>query len=513
MSQLKEAQAWIDEHSRQQPVLCFCIHWEDRIPDEYFREIYRHIEKDFALCTLSTLEPDKFSMPGPIFTVSRQELKDLRGVRIFVSTDQYQNDFPDDAFVAAFPHSFLGYNTPLAFPGWQSRIYFQDAYFTTTPQTLRDAALIREELEGSCNPAHVRRKRPFYTFFPVGCPRIATVQAHLREMDCEQDTILYAPTGYWTNPYDPRNRMIGEFAPPMIDALLRKFPEYRICFRPCVTSWNHPDVQKLISLFEGHPRFAVSRDFDHLPEFARAITLVTEYSNIGEVFALSALRPEVRCTLEAQRKHLTISPTGVLVSVFDNVAQAVKIALDMPRERWERHIRSCYGQYIYDPAQTMPRIRQALRAVARGESLRESVAVRRVEGNKKAWDKEDFLRRILRPGFVEHQCARDFWRSYPDEPAALAMYLLIMRTVYPPYRIYTELSESQREYMEKMTGHPLSPEMRFADITAAQLENLLISALQKARQEGDVKLSIILLSVLENMERLPLNDPEFHFSE
>ena len=175
MSQLKEAQAWIDEHSRQQPVLCFCIHWEDRIPDEYFREIYRHIEKDFALCTLSTLEPDKFSMPGPIFTVSRQELKDLRGVRIFVSTDQYQNDFPDDAFVAAFPHSFLGYNTPLAFPGWQSRIYFQDAYFTTTPQTLRDAALIREELEGSCNPAHVRRKRPFYTFFPVGCPRIATV--------------------------------------------------------------------------------------------------------------------------------------------------------------------------------------------------------------------------------------------------------------------------------------------------------------------------------------------------
>ena len=51
------------------------------------------------------------------------------------------------------------------------------------------------------------------------------------------------------------------------------------------------------------------------------------------------------------------------------------------------------------------------------------------------------------------------------------------------------------------------------DITAAQLENLLISALQKARQEGDVKLSIILLSVLENMERLPLNDPEFHFSE
>ena len=93
------------------------------------------------------------------------------------------------------------------------------------------------------------------------------------------------------------------------------------------------------------------------------------------------------------------------------------------------------------------------------------------------------------------------------------MYLLIMRTVYPPYRIYTELSESQREYMEKMTGQPLSPEMRFADITAAQLENLLISALQKARQEGDVKLSIILLSVLENMERLPLNDPEFHFSE
>lgn len=310
MSQLTEAQAWINDRSPRQPVLCFCIHWKDRIPDEYFREIYRHIEKDFALCTLSTLEPESFSMPGPIFRVDRQEIRELRGVRIFVCTDQYENDFPDEAFVAAFPHSFLGYDTPVAFPGWQRRMYAQDAYFTTTPQTLRDAALIRQELEGSCNPAHVRRKRPFYQFFPVGCPRIATVQAHLHDRDCEQDSILYAPTGYWANASDPRNRMIGEFAPPMIDALLQEFPQYRICFRPCVTSWQHPDVLKLISLFEGHPRFAVSRDFDHLPEFARAATLVTEYSNIGEVFALSALRPEVRCTLEAARKRLTVIPTG-----------------------------------------------------------------------------------------------------------------------------------------------------------------------------------------------------------
>lgn len=505
MSQLTEAQAWIDEHSPRQPVLCFCIHWVDRIPDEYFREIYRHIEKDFALCTLSTLEPEKFSMPGPIFQVSRQELKDLRGVRIFVCTDQYENDFPDEAFVAAFPHSFLGYDTPLAFPGWQRRMYAQDAYFTTTPQTLRDAALIRQELEGSCNPAHVKRKRPFYYFCPVGCPRIATVQAHLSEMDCEQDSILYAPTGYWANPNDPRNRMIGDFAPPMIDALLQDFPQYRICFRPCVTSWEHPDVKKLISLFEGHPRFAVSRDFDHLPEFARAVTLITEYSNIGEVFALSALRPEIRCTLEAPRKRLAVTPTGVSVSVFDNISQAVKIALDMPKQRWEHHItHACYGQYIYDPAQTMPRIRQVLLAVARGEAPREAVAVRRVEEGKTVWSRGDFMRHILSPERIEYKCARDFWRTYPDEPAALAVYLLTMQHTFPPYNIRSELSGGQEEWAarEKMLGFAIPQDMVFGDLTPDMLRPPLLRSLQMARQRGDALFILTLGPLLGELDAI-----------
>lgn len=513
MSQLTEAQAWINGHAHRQPVLCFCIHWENRIPDEYFREIYRHIDKDFALCTLSTLEPERFSMPGPIFRVSRQELKELRGVSIFVCTDQYENDFPDEAFVAAFPHSFLGYDKPLAFPGWQRRMCAQDAYFTTTPQTLRDAALIRQELTGSCNPAHVKRKRPFYYFCPVGCPRIATVQAHLSEMACEQDSILYAPTGYWANPSDPRNRMIGDFAPAMIDALLQDFPQYRICFRPCVTSWEHPDVKKLISLFEGHPRFAVSRDFDHLPEFARAVTLITEYSNIGEVFALSALRPEIRCTLEAPRKRLAIIPTGVRVSVFDNISQAVKIALDMPKQRWERHIRACYGQYIYDPAQTMPRIRQALLAVARGEPLPEAVAVRRVEEGKTVWNKTDFLRRILRPGALEQHCARDFCRSYPDDPAALAVFLLVMRAAYPPYRVCNELTPGQREDMERMTGAPIPDEMTFSEVGTDMLKPLLLRSLRTARQEGDAILCTALLSLLENLDKLMLTDSDAFLNE
>lgn len=505
MSQLTEAQAWIDEHSPRQPVLCFCIHWVDRIPDEYFREIYRHIEKDFALCTLSTLEPEKFSMPGPIFQVSRQELKDLRGVSIFVCTDQYENDFPDEAFVAAFPHSFLGYDRPLAFPGWQRRMYAQDAYFTTTPQTLRDAALIRQELEGSCNPAHVKRKRPFYYFCPVGCPRIATVQAHLSEMDCEQDSILYAPTGYWANPNDPRNRMICDFAPSMIDALLLHFPQYRICFRPCVTSWEHPDVKKLISLFDGHPRFAVSRDFDHLPEFARAVTLITEYSNIGEVFALSALRPEIRCTLEAPRKRLAVTPTGISVSVFDNISQAVKIALDMPKQRWEHHItHACYGQYIYAPAQTMPRIRQVLLAVARGEAPRESVAVRRVEEGKTVWSRGDFMRRILSPERIEYRCARDFWQTYPDEPAALAVYLLTMHHNFPPYNIRNDLCGGKRDVtaLERLLGFPIPEEMAFGDLTPDLLRPPLLRSLQMARQRGDTLFMLTLGPLLGELDAI-----------
>ena len=75
-----------------------------------------------------------------------------------------------------------------------------------------------------------------------------------------------------------------------------------------------------------------------------------------------------------------------------------------------------------------------------------------------------------------------------------------MRTIYPPYRICAELTQAQREYMERMTGTPLSEEKTFSEVDAGMLKPLLLQSLRVARQENDAALCNILLSLLKNIE-------------
>ena len=88
-----------------------------------------------------------------------------------------------------------------------------------------------------------------------------------------------------------------------------------------------------------------------------------------------------------------------------------------------------------------------------------------------------------------------------------------MRAAYPPYRICTELTQSQREYMEQMTGAPLSEDMTFSEVDAAMLNPLLLRSLRMARQANDAALCNILLSLLENLEELLQASTELHLNE
>ena len=115
-----------------------------------------------------------------------------------------------------------------------------------------------------------------------------------------------------------------------------------------------------------------------------------------------------------------------------------------------------------------------------------------------------FMRHILSPERIEYKCARDFWRTYPDEPAALAVYLLTMQHTFPPYSIRSELSGGQEEWAarEKLLGFPIPQDMVFGDLTPDMLRPPLLRSLQMARRRGDALFILTLGPLLGELDAI-----------
>lgn len=497
-TQTQAVQTWIDAHKALgKPILLYYIWRESRIPDEYFRAIYDEIQHDFSQLTVHGIDTDKFSMPGDMLPLPGDCLKHLHGVNIILVIDEYPFSYPDDAFVIAFPHSFLGYDYPLDLNSMKWKQYLFDAYITTTPQTLRDAELLRATFEFHINPAKIRRKRREFLFIPLGCPRVAVVQKKLEQYTAVQDSLLYAPTGYWSNPGEPCNKMIGTYGSTLIKNLLTFFPEYRIVFRPCVSSWDHPDVLALIEAHEGHPRFVVSRDFDHTPEFARAATVLTEYSNIGEVFALASLRPEVRMTLEHVGHKPEIMRTGVSVHPEGDVMDAVCLALRHKQQFWRAHIRKAWNTYIIPPNAVFKRIHKALVELSAKRYLTHCVAIKR-DHTRPPWCEQDYIAKIFRNGYFDSGLAKEFYQNFPDDHAALCCYLLMHKMFNPTYYIQAKHSLTPEALkMLTETGCIVTEKSLFGDLSINILRTLLLRAKLKAIKSGNLTYDHALDVLLE----------------
>ena len=483
-----QLQNWISSQFPKK-VLLFAFFSRSRNPDEYFREIYLYCQnhiKDLAMATVSSLAPENYSMPGPCFQCAKNDISALTGVHIFCTIDTREREresrYPQDAFVLAFQHSFnsggRGYN-------FRNDRHLQeefDGYTVMSRTFLQDAIFIKHVHEGKVDPRFIRRRRKNFSFVATGCPRIATIRKKLQELaHVEQDSLLYAPTNYrWENPDDPRAHVVGKYGVQVVDQLLTHFPTHRIVFRPCVTTWNHPYTLAVIKAHCSHPRFVYSQETDHLPEFSRAATLLTDYSNIGETFAFSSLRPEIRMTLEAPRRHISLFRTGLLMQQADNAAAAVRTALSQSAAFWSSHIAKCFGTMLEDPQDTFFLVCEAIKAILNGQRPPNSLQIAR-DNTLPLWTKTDYVNNIFsfsRLSFIDCGQIVKFREAFPEDYGALALSLLRLNLIYPE----SELSLDDRRIVQQIAGDKIN---LHADISYKILQRLFLMGAQEARKNAD----------------------------
>ncbi|WP_297260311.1 hypothetical protein [uncultured Desulfovibrio sp.] len=417
-------QQWIAETKRDgRPLVCFFV---DRLllnPDEYFRFIERRLRKDFSFMALVCGEGFDVNLPVKKFFIEDEGLASLFGIDVILLMNSgSRHPFPQDAAVASFCHSFGAYEH-YDYTDYAYMMQFCDAFFVTSEHIFADRQAIESSHVNMIDPRFLQRTRTAYRYLPTGYPRIAAIRDRLAQAKVEPDALLYAPVGMYSNPGERRNRIFPCYGESVVAALLENFPDYQLLYRPYRGAWGVEPYEAIIRKFSGHPRFEVSRNVDRIPDFARAVTCITEHSNIGEVFALATLRPEVARTFDTPYATPRLTRTGVGQSPAGDIVPAVRMALDQPAAFWRTHLSASFGKYIIHPDETVDRIRQCLLALAGRVPFPPHVAIPRQAGLP-VWSQQHYLHQALKGRKINIRLLSDWMRVFPDDAVPVALRLL-----------------------------------------------------------------------------------------
>lgn len=416
---------WIDTNKQQGKILvCFFVDRIDKNPDEYFRYIARELgDSEFTFMTLLSGNEARANISGQQFRLRKEDIALLEGIDIIMLMNWATagHKFPDEARVVSFCHSFGAYEhyNYVGYVGVQRNC---DAFFTTSDAICSDAQDIISAHKGMCDPRFLLRRGSF-RYMATGCPRIAALWDKLQKTTVDLDTLLYAPVGDYDNPGERRNAAFALYGEQLVADLLESFPAYRLLYRPCFSTWGHEPYEAIIRKFSGHPRFVVSRNTDHAPDFTRAAVCITEYSNIGEVFAFATLRPEIRRTFDTPYAVPQVMRTGLAQSPAGDIVSAVRTALDKPTGFWRKHIAESFGSYIIHPDETVGRIRQCLLALAGRAQFPPCVEIPR-NSLLPAWSQAYYLHQTLRDSKINVRLLRDWMSVFPDDAVPVALRLL-----------------------------------------------------------------------------------------
>lgn len=482
MSSLDDIQDHIDSLKRHgKPVVVFFICKQKALPDEHMRHIQAFLRDDFNSLSIMVRSMVPLAhMPDPCFVIEDDEdISCLSGIDFVFTTDSGTCHYPQGAVVLAFVHSFAAYarSTPRYTHRYQQE-YF-DAVFDTNMRSVTDRELIRRSNEYRLDPIDIRRPGKVFYYIPVGCARVESVRRTVAERNLPVDSLLYAPaTPVWAhqNAGDKRSHIMLDYAERVVGEMLEAFPQYRVIFRPQANSWEHPYTTDLIKAFKGHPRFFVSWIIDHADAFCRSAVLVTDYSSIGETFALSCLRPELRLRYDV--KAVRRIRTGLLCPVDTDIVPQLREMLENS-QAWAKHIRACYSNYILPPEETFPRIRQVLLDFLSGRRPEHWVAIAR-DNRLPPWTEADYARHVFLEDGFDPVPIRRFLTHFPQEPLALCLHLLYSRKATPDFHI--------KENAGRIAAHlsAILPETTaYADLPDTLCRALLQRSKKKALERGD----------------------------
>lgn len=102
------------------------------------------------------------------------------------------------------------------------------------------------------------------------------------------DRILICPTAA-----DLPEYFVNEYGQRIVAELLRRFPDYKIVFRPRPENRKRQEVRDLVARFSDDPRFIYDDRDDYAEQYAHGALLITDRSSTGQTFTLATKCPSL----------------------------------------------------------------------------------------------------------------------------------------------------------------------------------------------------------------------------
>jgi hypothetical protein len=127
---------------------------------------------------------------------------------------------------------------------------------------------------------------------PGGYPKLDRLIDYFQDHEQETPTLIYAPTviGYGFDDVVS----LASHGDAIIDAVLRRIPDYKLIFRPHPHTLHMPLVRELAAKYKDHPRFIFDDNASfYMDNYSRASLMISDVSGTAFTYAFATLRPVV----------------------------------------------------------------------------------------------------------------------------------------------------------------------------------------------------------------------------
>lgn len=330
--------------------------------------------------------------------LSKNEIKGLQGVDVFVSPELIIDTAPPGAATVALHHSLPeNLNTNYAGSIRNSPTIIRAMDYLVVALKQRSSAWKASNyalVQNVYPPEFLRDRRATLDIVPGGYPKIDYLEKAIGA-EASLDTIIYSPTVAF-HP-DGQIKRGGE---EIIAALLDRFgDQFRIVLRPYPIEQDAALGREIATRFSERPNFDLDLTVTGLENQRRCAVVVTDKSSSAVSFSLAAGRPAVFVNLDdpgSTAYNQRIEFFGFRCVGLPAALNAVDLCLGSA-DYWRGAIGKRRGAYLYNPGSASAYLAKKLPVFARRETDPEWLSVARTPwlGYTDRGESERHLRRLL----------------------------------------------------------------------------------------------------------------------
>jgi len=202
------------------------------------------------------------------------------------------------------------------------------------------------------HPTETRLKRRELCLIKGGYLKLDRLMAFYEKNKKDSKTIIYAPT----IPVFNDLASLSQFSEPIIETIMKEFPDYELIFRPHPHTLRTSEVHRIEEKYKNHPGFIFDDNASfYMENYSKAALLITDLSGTAYTYALATLKPVI--FFSPNEKEITSRFKDVkyfedrhhIGMVAENIGEMVEKAkgLLIHRDPWRAGIEEYRNRLIY----------------------------------------------------------------------------------------------------------------------------------------------------------------------